>query len=433
MTDNKTTVIDEALSSPTDITIAKHLFDRIEQMGNTDLPGLTVWKKTLDRFNGDLTLCAVRPSGGIHFLLGDFIVRGLSAAVAALPVAEVFYGMTEKGFSLSDIIEEINKKLYFILPEGMYGSACLMELDREGKLLTIWNGGMPDVLVVDAQSKIKYRAASTQTPLGLVENKTSDFETIFFELSSGDTVFWCSDGVVKTENVQGVKLGQDKLEQLLIHDVSMSAITSAIDEYRVGADLIDDITLVKLNISALQQNDVTSISPSTEMSMPPAKWQIDFSLSAAVLREVDLAPLLVNVLMQTQAPYEHRQRIYTVLAEMCSNALDHGVLGMQSSMKDSANGFTEYYALRAQRLTELADAYINIQLQHEAVDSGGRLSIRVEDSGLGFDYQQHSNKLAENKAFCGRGEALIRQLCDDYFYSGNGNCAHAVYLWSSSH
>lgn len=430
MTDNEKVMNGDRTMPSTDIAIAKHLFERIETMGNSDLPGLKVWKKTLGCFNGDITLCALRPSGGIHILLGDFIPSGLSTVVAALPIAEVFYGMTEKGFGLSDIIEEINKKLLFILPEGVFGSACLIELDRERKLLTVWNGGMPDVLVIDAESKIKHRISSTHIPLGLDNAKTADLETVFVEVSAGDVLFWCSDGAVNAENQQGVKFGQDEIARLLTQDSDLSILTNAIHAHVADADLVDDITLAQLDISALQNNDVISVPSSTEVSMPPAEWHVDFSFPAAILREVDLAPLLVNVLIQIQAPHEHRQRIYTVLAEMCSNALEHGVLGLKSSMKGSANGFTEFYALRSQRLAELEDAYINITMRHEPVETGGQLTISVEDSGPGFDYQKHGKDLAENTAFSGRGEALINQLCDQYYYSGNGNCAHAVYLWS---
>ena len=103
-----------------DIAVAKHLFERIARMGKDDLPGLTRWGQALGEFCGDLIMSAPRPSGGVNILIGDFEGRGLPAAVAALPVAEVFYGMTEKGFGLSDIVEEINKKLLFILTLIIY-------------------------------------------------------------------------------------------------------------------------------------------------------------------------------------------------------------------------------------------------------------------------------------------------------------------------
>lgn len=417
-------------SSSTDNAIAKHLFERIARMGNIDLPSLNVWNKPLGNFNGDIILCALRPCGGVYILLADFTVHGLSTSVVALPVAEVFYDMTEKCLCLSEIIEEINKKLLFVLPQGMHGSVCLMELDGEKELLTIWNGGMPDVLVLDAELKIKYRVSSLNIPLGLVDTKTSDLDIVFIDLSANDTLFWCSDGAVNAEDSQGQKFGQDKIERFLMQDKSLSTISNAITKHTAEVEPFDDITLANLDISALRKDGVTARTSSTLTIIPPAKWEVDFTFSAAVLRELDLVPLLVNVIMDVQAPHEHRQRIYTVLAEMFSNTLEHGLLGLDSSMKVSAEGFAEYYTLRGQRLQKLEDAYIKIMLQHEPTKAGGRLTISFEDSGDGFDYQQRAKDLATNTTFCGRGEGIIRQLCSDYYYSGIGNCSHAVYHWS---
>jgi len=141
--------------------------------------------------------------------------------------------------------------------------------------------------------------------------------------------------------------------------------------------------------------------------------------------------MVINVLMQIQAPHEHKQRIYTVLAEMFSNALEHGVLKLESKMKSSTNGFADYYALRARRLAELDNAYIKISLSHKPFEQGGKLEIHIEDSGEGFDYQQQTKDLAANMdGFCGRGHGLLLQLCSEYSVSSKGNIANAVYIWT---
>lgn len=413
-----------------EIAVTKHLFERIARMGKYDLPGLTVIRQEMGSFCGDLILSAPRPSGGVNILLGDFVGRGLPAAVGALPVAEVFYGMTEKGFGLSDIIEEINKKLLFILPRGLFCAACLIELEQEGKMLAIWNGGLPDLLVLDKESNIKHRVSSAHIPLGVSKTEKIDLETVFVEVEEGDKVFCCSDGLVNALDQNNIAFGQQKIERLLIQGTDLEKLASTVEEYIADTSQTDDVTLFELDISQIQNYDATSLKNSVQVSFPPSQWQVDFNFSAHVLRQVDLVPLLINMLMQIQAPHEHKQRIYTVLAELCSNALEHGVLQLESSMKKSANGFADYYALRGQRLAELEDAYIKISLKNEPCEQGGKLTIRVEDSGEGFDYEQRAHNLAENKKLCGRGEGLLQQLCSEYFFSGKGNIVHAVYLWS---
>ena len=410
--------------------VAEHLYRQIERMGNNDIPGLTIWGQAAGKLCGDLILKAPRPSGGVNILLGDFIGRGLPAAVGSLPVAEVFYGMTAKGFSLSDIIEEINKKLLFVLPEGLFCAACLIELDQEGRMLAVWNGGLPDLLLIDSDHTIKHRVSSGHIPLGVHDAEKIDLETVFIDVEAGDKVFLCSDGVIKAENKQGYSWKQSQIDSLWTQGYSFSEITDKLSQHIDDTKQTDDITLLELDITAIQKQDITALNKVNEISIPPAQWQIDFSFSHDVLKYLDLVPLVMNIVMQVQAPHEHKQRIYTVLAEMCSNALEHGILKLDSSLKQNANGFAEYYALRGQRLAELKDANMKISLQHQKAEAGGQLTICVEDSGEGFDYQRHAQDLAENKALCGRGESILQQLCHNYFFSGKGNVVTAVYQWS---
>lgn len=414
-----------------ELAITTHLLNKISGMNKFTLPGFSFWQKEKDagNFSGDIVLSAPRPSGGVNILVGDFVGRGLPAAVGALPVAEVFYGMTEKGFGLSDIIEEVNKKLLYVLPEGLFCAACMIELEDQGKMLAVWNGGLPDLLVVDHQSNIKHRVASAHIPLGINSANKIDLETVFVEVSEGDKVVCFTDGVINAKNDKRMAFGTQQVEQLLKQGKSIADIQQTLLEHIGDAEQLDDISLAELDISPIQTFEAASSTDLKQVCLPPARWSMEFDFSAQVLRSVDIVPLLVNALMHIQAPHEHRQRIYTVLAEICSNALEHGVLGLQSAMKQSANGFAEYYALRTSRLVELDHAYIKVSLNHQPIVGGGVLTIRVEDSGKGFDYQQHAKNLDENQSLCGRGEALLQKLCSSYEYSGKGNIIQADYQW----
>ncbi|MFD1691395.1 hypothetical protein ACFSHR_07155 [Azotobacter chroococcum] len=54
--------------------------------------------------------------------------------------------------------------------------------------------------------------------------------------------------------------------------------------------------------------------------------------------------------------------LYTVLAELYSNALEHGVMGLDSSLKRDAQGFAEYYRERRTRLANLYEGYVRFHL-----------------------------------------------------------------------
>ena len=114
-----------------DQELAKIIFDRVAHSGSLSDSSLRYLQSAYAMFNGDILLAARRPSGEMHLLLGDFTGHGLPAAIGAMPLAEIFYGMTAKGFGLSDILREMNLKLKSILPVGFFCCTAVVDLDVE--------------------------------------------------------------------------------------------------------------------------------------------------------------------------------------------------------------------------------------------------------------------------------------------------------------
>jgi hypothetical protein len=56
------------------------------------------------------------------------------------------------------------------------------------------------------------------------------------------------------------------------------------------------------------------------------------------------------------------------LAELYSNALEHGLLHLDSVLKNSAQGFAKYYALRHERLNALEEGYIRFDIKHQPTE-----------------------------------------------------------------
>ena len=101
-----------------------------------------------------------------------------------------------------------------------------------------------------------------------------------------------------------------------------------------------------------------------------------------------------------------------MLAELYSNALEHGVLGLDSALKANAEGFSEYYRQRSVRLATLTDGFVRFHLQLLPEGTGGRLIVRVEDSGSGFEAPLQPAQPRDAHSLSGRGLALVRQLSE---------------------
>lgn len=418
-----------------ELEFAGHIFHNVMAKGNLALPYVRIWSSPMSMFNGDLLLCARKPAGGLHLMLCDFTGHGLPAAVGALPVSEVFVAMTERGFSINEIVSEMNKKLCRELPVDFFCAACLIDIDAIQLVVRIWNGGLPNILLVDESGKIIKVATSTQLPLGIVEAAIGPADINVTEITPGLRLFLYTDGLIEAMNSAGDKFTQRRLEGLLNGTVQgniiFETIQAELQSFRGSAEQLDDISLVDLDCYSATKD---TLDPSEAINLAqravPAEWKMSFNLTAGIIKQLNPVPIITNMLHQFRVPAEHRRRIFTVLSELYSNALDHGLLRLESSMKETSDGFGAYYNLREQRLALLTDARAMIEVEQIAADNGYMLKLRVSDSGEGFDYLRQK-KIQDQHEPSGRGLDLVRTLCDELVYEGCGNRVEATYYWDN--
>ncbi|PCH59974.1 MAG: fused response regulator/phosphatase [Gammaproteobacteria bacterium] len=419
-----------------ELQIAEHVFSTILSNGDLDSPMINYRILPVSLFSGDLLLCAHTPSGGFHAILGDFTGHGLSAAIGAIPTSDIFYSMTEKGFSIGDIAAELNSRLYRMLPLGMFCAASFIEIDNARTSINIWNGGMPDVLIIDADGAIRQSVTSNNMALSVLPPDQFVRSTERVKIYDGDKVYMFSDGLTESKDAKGVKFGMDRLFGVLnsvsTNESLLNEILQAVDDYSKDGEQTDDVSLVEISLS--KESSLQVNQPANRKNlMAPSTWNISLTLKADTLKAVNPVPMLLNLVMGVQAPEGHREHIFTILSELFSNALDHGLLGLDSSIKSSAAGFMKYYMFKETRLESLTEGEINILLKHQPDEDnkGGRLTLKVKDTGPGFDFSARlNNTIIENTALSGRGIALISSLCESLLYKGNGNQVEAIYHWT---
>lgn len=421
--------------------VAEAVFAKVMHSDALNAPNIRYLVSPQAVFNGDIVLAAYRPSGELHLMIGDFTGHGLSAAIGAIPVADIFYGMTTKGFPIPEIIAEINQKLIRVLPRGLFLGAALLEVDAAGKTLSVWNGGVPDVILTGGdRQKILARFPSRTFPLGIVETGQLDSTVEKIDIEPGHHIYVYTDGLTETDDGAGERFGEARLEACFGREndaiPTYDRILNNLQEFRGYRDQSDDVTLLQIVVDAAAARKGASQASASEALGPrsASSWSAAFSFSLDALRAYDPLPTMLQVLLETQRLHQHKQRLYMVLAELFNNALEHGLLGLDSSIKAMPNGFSQYYREKERRLREASEGLIKVEFAHTAHAGGGRVVIRVEDSGAGFDFVEKL-KLAKESGgsgagYFGRGIASVRALCASLNYHGNGNCAEAVYVWA---
>lgn len=418
--------------------IAEHVFSGAVCSENVALPQIQAMLRPAVTFSGDLLLTAHSPSGDLHVLMGDFTGHGLSAAIGALPASEVFRAMTAKGYPIADILSAINHKLRRLLPRGMFMAACCVAIAQDLRTVSIWNANMPDVLVLDAAGRLKHRAGPEHLPLGIRPESEMTFAPARLEIEPGDRILLCSDGVLEAQSPSGERFGSERYLRAVLDrraPDSFNAVLDALDTFCAGRGLDDDASLA--DIPCIQDVLGNAADAEAEAGIVPSiavcqgRWEWTVSLHGPSLRQANPVPLAVGYLQEIGGLQQHSQQLFTVLSELYNNALDHGVLGLDSALKASGDGFMRYYEDRETRLDSLEDGFVSIQMEHRPRAQGGEIAIRVRDSGQGFDPAlARMPDFEENSGFSGRGIQLIRGLCASVHYRERGTLAEAVYVYT---
>jgi CheY-like chemotaxis protein len=413
--------------------VAKAVFDKVAHSGCLNAANIRYLQSPYALFNGDLLLAAYTPAGDMHVLLGDFTGHGLPAAVGAMPLAEVFYGMTAKGYGLSETLREMNAKLKRILPVDMFCCATMLCLSFQRRSVEVWNGGMPDGYLHSIASGERTPMTARHLPLGVLSAQTFDDRTEVFPMAVGDRVFLLSDGVIDTCDVNEQLFGVQRLQRVFAAnrepDALFEEIGQALRDF--GGETRDDVSMVE--ISLLESSQLIAPVPvySDSGQSCPLDWSVSFEFRAATLKRFNPLPYLLQLLLEVHGLRAQSGALYSVLAELYSNALEHGVLGLDSSLKRDVSGFTRYYQQRNMRLDELQDGFVRVHLQVAPQGEGGCLVIRVEDSGKGFDVGRVLDRPVDPVRLSGRGVSLIRQLGRNASWSDDGRSARVEFFWEA--
>ncbi|TQV84179.1 fused response regulator/phosphatase [Exilibacterium tricleocarpae] len=416
-------------------TVAKQVFDNIAHTGCLDASNVKHYLSPLAVFNGDVLVAAVSPSGSMMVLLGDFTGHGLPAAIGAMPLATTFYGMAHKGFSLTDILREINQKLKNILPVGVFCCATMVDINFRTRRLKVWNGGLPDCFLRRSASGTVEPIRSTHLPLGVLSNKDFKDDCKHFELNLDDRLYMWSDGIHEARNQAGEMFGEERLEAVFADNVQADQlfedILNHVQSFVGEGEKDDDLSLVEVRVDTPENIQSKGVDVNYVVDRGLLEWNLDFEVEQTSFRYLDPLPVLLNILMEVPGLRQHSGSLYTILSELYSNALEHGVLGLDSAMKETPEGFGEYYKLRTQRLEELKQGFVGFRFYLATSPTGGRLTVQVRDSGPGFD---HDAKMANDhtlEGYSGRGIPLIKTMCESVKYLGNGNEVEVVFVWDN--
>lgn len=412
--------------------IVERIFERGGNRVKTDCLNVKKYTSPMSMFNGDIILEAPSPTGGIYNLVGDFTGHGLAASIGTLPVTEIFYRLSAQQVNIGLFAKEINKSLVDLLPGNMFFCCAITYLDSQGRLLSLWAGGMNDVLrVTNNQERELIKVPSEHMPLGILKEEF-DETPLSIEVNQGEKLYIYSDGINEATNDDGEEFGLDRIETIVNQDKDnvMQILIDEVHDFQGGDGQSDDISLIEISIDKLVHIDKKTLEKidimESDNSGESFAWNFSMRLDGDELRINSIVDQLMVFVGGIQGIELHREKVFTIISELYSNSLEHGVLGLDSSLKDTADGFSEYYRRRQNGLDNLKDDFIDLEFSYQKGDVNAIL-LKITDSGEGFDFENTIKELEENEDSHGRGLPLLYDLCSSLEYSNLGKTVTAQY------
>lgn len=414
-------------TSQREADLGAHIMGRLTSVGDARSSFVQQFNIPAEIFSGDLICAARTPDDTLHLMLADAAGHGLPAALTAIPTAQIFYRMTEKGFPIASIAKEMNDKLRSFLPADRFIAVTMASVDITTQTIEIFNSGNPNAVLTDGKGGILRECASKHPPLGILPsaNFAAQIETIPYETPCNLLI--CSDGLWEAENAEGIRLQASQLTgifTLVEPERYLEAFHTAVNSHIGNAPAHDDISCLIAHIpnERRQTPRIADLPAQATASTDKGEWHMAISYRADDLKYLDIVPSLLDLLCQIRTLQPHKGSLFVIVSELFNNALDHGLLGLDSSLK--ATGFEQYLRERETRLTALVEGRIDLSFRLHSQGEGQVLDIMVGDTGPGFDHARYLDpaRLAEASTKPhGRGIALVHNLCRQLRYAGNGN------------
>lgn len=416
--------------------IGSYIMGHITNARDTLDPLVRYFVKPAEHLSGDMLLASRTPAGVLHILLADAVGHGLTAAISVLPLSRIFYAMSEKGFHIAHIAEELNHQINSLMPADRFVAATLVAIDVRERVIEVWNGGNPAPLLVNKNGEVLRRWESNNLPIGILAKQDFTAEPEKFQYNEECQLCMFSDGLSEAKSPLGSSFGKDRITELLLHrapEDRFDVLVAELESHLAGGLAHDDVTLAMINVPTY----LAETAPISHVhAHVPQKgdndWKILINLGAAELKYLDVVPLLTGIVEKICIDNECAAPLFVILSELFNNALDHGILQIDSRIKQGNDGFDKYLQLREERLSKLGCGEIEIEIEKVSVEEKQGVKIRVADSGNGFDYRaiQAVVKEQSGRDQHGRGIALLSSLVYKLEYIGNGNEVFAYYIFA---
>jgi len=188
--------------------------------------------------------------GRIAVTIGDVTGHGMQAAflmaTTQLLVRTTMQRVRDPGQCLTDVNAQLCSQIF----SGQFVTMLLCLIDTKEQTLEIAAAGHPPPIMGNGES---HEPLAIETQLVLGVEPDAEYSTQRFSLGEGHTILLYTDGVIEAQANSGARfeikgLAASLAARVLGAQSLADAVTTAVDRFRAGRDLDDDLTLVAIQL-----------------------------------------------------------------------------------------------------------------------------------------------------------------------------------------
>jgi serine phosphatase RsbU (regulator of sigma subunit) len=220
------------------------------RFGLTEVKGMSIPAREV---GGDFFNYFALDDGNIALLVGDVSGKGVAAALLMANCQAALRTRLTLGHDLASIADAIDRDVAATAPRGLYTTLFVGIFEPATTRLRYVNAGHNPQFVLRKGSF--ERLSSTGTPIGLLPGRGYTEQEV--QLSSGDFLFFYTDGIVEAANEAGDQYSPDRLERLLVEtitadpkgpDAVLQRVEAAVREFCGAAEPHDDATSMVVRV-----------------------------------------------------------------------------------------------------------------------------------------------------------------------------------------
>jgi serine phosphatase RsbU (regulator of sigma subunit) len=225
------------------------------------LPESNIAGRTLDiaaintpasHVSGDFYNWFELPDGRVVIAIGDVTGHGMAAAFLMATTQMLIRTSMPRIMDPGLCLEEVNRQLCIQVFNGQFVTLEILVLDLENATVDIATAGHPPPLVGSGE-EFKPLGIDPQLVLGV--EPSSRFPTQRFQLPRNANLLLYTDGVIDAQSATGERFNEEGLAQAIYGKFDnaqaiLDTALEAINTFRQGRDLNDDLTLVAIQLQA---------------------------------------------------------------------------------------------------------------------------------------------------------------------------------------